>query len=134
VRWMMFFKDTPEVTEDELTYFREHPDEIDDVSTPLNIHKFFLVLGIVLGALLTLASKLLGNMDLESYLGPVYEPFVVDMIYESGVALVSAAITAFLLGVLLNSQQRNAKIWRRRIRTKLRETSPSNPPSGQSGV
>ncbi|HIF00962.1 MAG TPA: hypothetical protein EYG03_03310 [Planctomycetes bacterium] len=49
----LFFKKSPkDVTDDEVVYFREHPDEIDEISAPLNIHKLFLWLGLLVGMVL----------------------------------------------------------------------------------
>jgi hypothetical protein len=45
------------VTDDEVEYFRDHPDEIDEFSTPLNIHKVFLIIGTVVGVVLVGMSK-----------------------------------------------------------------------------
>ena len=40
-----FVKPSTEVTDEEVAYFRDHPDEIDEITTEVNIHKFFLVEG-----------------------------------------------------------------------------------------
>lgn len=48
--------------------------------------------------------------------------FVIDIIYESGIALIGAAVTAYMLGVLLNKQQENAVKWREEIRKCIEET------------
>ena len=46
----LFLKTSPEaVTEEELNYFAEHPDEIDEITAPVNIHKLFLWAGTLLG-------------------------------------------------------------------------------------
>ena len=45
--------------------------------------------------------------------------FVVDIIFEIGVALIGAAVTAYILGILLNQQQDNAATWRSEIRRRI---------------
>jgi hypothetical protein len=45
--------------------------------------------------------------------------FVVDIIFEIGVALIGAAVTAYILGILLNQQQDNAAVWRSEIRRRI---------------
>ena len=45
--------------------------------------------------------------------------FVIDIVFEIGVALIGAAVTAYLLGILLNRQQENAAAWRTEIRRML---------------
>ena len=49
--------------------------------------------------------------------------FVLDINYESGIALIGAAITAYMLGVLLNKQQENVLKWKKEIRRKIKESS-----------
>ena len=48
----LFLKSSPaEVNEEEVTYFRNHPELIDEVTTPVNVHKLFLWVGALLGTL-----------------------------------------------------------------------------------
>ncbi|KCY48852.1 hypothetical protein J715_2258 [Acinetobacter baumannii 1571545] len=47
---------------------------------------------------------------------------MIDIIYETGIALIGAAVTAYVLGVLLNKQQENATKWREEIRRKINES------------
>ena len=39
----LFFKSSPEVTDEEVQYYREYPDQIDEITAPINIHKFFFI-------------------------------------------------------------------------------------------
>jgi hypothetical protein len=48
--------------------------------------------------------------------------FAVDVVFEIGVALIGAAVTAYILGILLNQQQENASLWRAEIRKKIGES------------
>ena len=48
-----------EVTDDEVAYFRSHPDQIDEVTAPVNVHKRFLWAGTLLGTACVGASKVL---------------------------------------------------------------------------
>jgi hypothetical protein len=50
------------------------------------------------------------------------QEFGVDLVFETGVALIGAAVTAYILGILLNRQQDNAAKWRAEIRRRLEET------------
>ncbi|MFX4978868.1 hypothetical protein ABTC37_19555, partial [Acinetobacter baumannii] len=47
---------------------------------------------------------------------------VIDIIYETCIALIGGAVTAYVLGVLLNKQQENATKWREEIRRKINES------------
>ncbi|MDO7480775.1 hypothetical protein Q5X66_15765 [Acinetobacter baumannii] len=118
----LLFKSSAKVTEDEIEYYRKYPDQIDQVTAPINIHKIFLWTGALLGAVIVAIAKFLkfsGSLD---FLSEGILEFVIDIIYESGIALIGAAITAYMLGVLLNKQQENAVKWREEIRKRIEET------------
>ena len=117
----MFLKNKGEVTQEEVEYFRKHPDEIDAISAPINVHKLFLLFGVLFGILLVVISKILKfSTVLHRVYGSV-EEFLVDIVFEIGVALIGAGITAYLMGFLLNVQQENADSWRTNIRSRIRE-------------
>jgi hypothetical protein len=115
----LFLTTSPsELGEEELAYFREHPEQIDEVTAPVNIHKLFLWAGALLGAFFVAVSKLLVHSEvLIQHL--VVREYVIDIVFESGVALIGAAITAYILGILLDKQQKNAAHWRSEIRRRL---------------
>ncbi|EPF6421472.1 hypothetical protein R4641_06690 [Acinetobacter baumannii] len=118
----LLFKSSAKVTEDEIEYYRKYPDQIDQVTAPINIHKIFLWTGALLGIVIVAIAKFLkfsGSLD---FLSEGILEFVIDIIYESGIALIGAAITAYMLGVLLNKQQENAVKWREEIRKRIEET------------
>lgn len=115
----LFLKSAPDqVTDEEVAYFREHPEQIDEVTAPVNVHKLFLWVGIVLGAACVALSKMIKFSRLVVYSEGIRE-FVVDIVFEIGVALIGAAVTAYLLGILLNQQQDNAAAWRSKIRSRI---------------
>ena len=115
----LFLTTSPsELGEEEMAYFREHPEQIDEVTAPVNIHKLFLWAGALLGAFFVALSKLLIHSEvLIQHL--VVREYVIDIVFESGVALIGAAITAYILGILLDKQQKNAAHWRSEIRRRL---------------
>jgi hypothetical protein len=118
----LFIKDKVNITEKEIAYFQEHPNEIDEITAPINVHKFFLLVGSLLGIILVAVSKILKFSSLLYFSHGYVEEVVVDIVFEIGVALIGAGVTAYLLGILLNMQQENAKKWRDEIRLKVRET------------
>ena len=119
----LYLKSSPgEVTDEELSYFREHPDQIDEVTAPVNVHKLFLWAGTVLGIICVAVSKVLKFQPLISGLSEGIREFTVDIVFETGVALIGAAVTAYILGILLDRQQENAAKWRAEIRRRLEET------------
>ncbi|RKL55420.1 hypothetical protein [Acinetobacter baumannii] len=118
----LLFKSTSEVTDEEIEYYRKYPDQIDQVTAPLNIHKIFLWAGALLGVIVVAIAKFLkfsGSLD---FLSEGVLEFVIDIIYETGIALMGAAVTAYMLGVLLNKQQENATKWREEIRRRIKES------------
>lgn len=107
------------VTEEEVNYFRENPELIDEVTAPVNVHKWFLWGGTALGVILVGLSKILKyNPIMDSFSEGVRE-FGIDIVFEIGVALIGAAVTAYLLGILLNKQQDNAAAWRAELRRRI---------------
>jgi hypothetical protein len=115
----LFLKSSPdEVTDEEVTYFRDHPELIDEVTAPVNVHKIFLWAGALLGTACVGLSKVIKFSRL-AMLSEGMREFVIDIVFESGVALIGAAVTAYLLGILLNQQQDNAARWRAEIRRRI---------------
>ncbi|ENX15498.1 hypothetical protein F895_02044 [Acinetobacter sp. CIP 64.2] len=117
----LLFKSTSEVTAEEIEYYRKYPDQIDEVTAPINIHKIFLWVGALLGVFIVAIAKALKFSGALSFLADGLFEFIYDILYESGVALIGAAITAYMLGVVLNKQQENAAKWRKEIRKKIAE-------------
>ena len=117
----LFLKTSPEeVTEKELDYFAEHPDVIDEVTAPVNIHKLFLWAGTLLGVAFVGLSKILKFQPVLENLPEGLREFGIDIVFEIGVALIGAAVTAYILGILLDKQQKNAARWRAEIRRRLK--------------
>ncbi|MGD9356193.1 MAG: hypothetical protein PVH71_05840 [Chromatiales bacterium] len=119
----LFLKTSPDqVTDEELNYFRGHPEQIDEVTAPVNIHKLFLWAGTLLGVVFVGLSKILKFQPVLDNLSEGMREFGVDIIFEIGVALIGAAVTAYILGILLDKQQENAARWRAEIRRRLKES------------
>ncbi|MFA2914176.1 hypothetical protein [Acinetobacter pittii] len=117
----LLFKSTSEVTDEEIEYYRKYPDQIDQVTAPLNIHKIFLWAGALLGVVIVAIAKFLKFSGSLGFLSEGMLEFVIDIIYETGIALIGAAVTAYMLGVLLNKQQENATKWREEVRRRIKE-------------
>lgn len=106
------------MTDEEIAYFRDNPEQIDEITAPVAVHKLFLWVGALLGTLLVGVSKVIKFSQLAIVSVGVRE-FVIDIVFEIGVALIGAAVTAYILGILLNQQQENAKKWRSEIRRRI---------------
>ena len=116
---LVFKPVSTEVTDDEVEYFRDHPDELEEVAAPVSVHIVFLWLGTLLGLVLVAGSKLLKYSGVLDSLSEGGSEFAVDVVFEIGVALIGAAVTAYLLGILLNQQQRNISAWRDEVRRRI---------------
>lgn len=115
----LFLKSSPDqVTDAEMAYFRDHPELIDEITAPVNVHKLFLWVGALLGTLFVAVSKAI-KFAQHTFLSEGLLEFTVDIIFEVGGALIGAAVTAYILGILLNQQQDNAANWRAEIRRKI---------------
>jgi hypothetical protein len=114
-----FLKSSPnQVTDEEVAYFRDYPDQIEEISAPVAIHMLFLWVGALLGSACVGLSKVI-KYSQAVILSEGFREFVVDIIFEVGVALIGAAVTAYILGILLNQQQDNAAVWRSEIRRRI---------------
>jgi hypothetical protein len=116
----LFLKSSPnDVTDEEVAYFRDHPDEIEEITAPVNVHKLFLWAGALLGFLIVGLSKVLNYSGLSGFLSKGFFEFVIDILSAVGTELIGAAVTAYILGILLNKQQDNAAKWRAEIRRRI---------------
>ena len=131
VRKVLTGNRTITVTDDEVAYFRAYPDEIDDFSAPLAIHRVFLFTGVGLGLGMALVARVVGATEVLSALSPLVEGIIVDLTFGVGVALISASITAYMLGTLMNQQQRNAHAWRAELHARIEATEAAE--QGRAG-
>ena len=115
----LFLGASDEPSEDEVTYFAEHPDQIDEISEPMRLHRLFLWFAVISGSTIVGLAKFLGTVDETVLFSGVWREFVVDIVFEAGVALIGAGVTAYFMGVLLNNQQAKTKRWRKQLRAAI---------------
>ena len=120
--WRVASLDHKKVSNEEVEYFRTHPDQIDEVSSPLTLHKLFLWIGLVFGVFLVALSKFAAHSTILASAHAGVKEFMVDIVFEIGVALIGAAIVTFMIGMSLNQQQARAKKWRKEIRKRIAES------------
>ncbi len=94
------------------------------MTAPVNVHKLFLWVGTLIGVACVALSKVIKFYEWLT-LSEGYREFVIDIVFEVGVALIGAAVTAYILGILLDQQQENAAKWRAEIRRRLAERQAS---------
>ena len=117
--------DKVRISQDEIDYFREHPEEIDDFSSPVLLHQLFLVIGIALGVFGVALAKALIHLNILEGLPTAFIEFLTDIIFEVGVALIGASIVTFMMGIVMNQQQKNAMKWREEIRKQIADADTS---------
>lgn len=118
---LLLKSDATQVTDEEVVYFRENPDEIEEVTAPLNLHLYFLWIGTLIGFVLVAVAKYFAFSGVLDAWHAGVKDFIVDVMFEMGVALIGAALTAYLLGVLLDKQQNDAAKWRTELRRRIDE-------------
>ena len=118
----LLLTDNTELNDQEVQYFKEHPEEIDEITAPVNVHKFFLWFGSLLGIGLVIFSKLIEIQTMVFSRSIHFKEVLVSIVFEIGVALIGGGVTAYLLGILLNNQQKKAVQWRQQIRDRISQS------------
>lgn len=119
--WKWAAEDADKITQEEIDYFRDHPDEIDDFASPIRMHKLFLLIGMTLGVLFVGVTRLLEHSGVLAALPAGLTAFLTDIVFEVGAALIGASIVTFMMGIVMNQQQKSALKWRDDIRERIRE-------------
>ena len=118
IQFRFFVADTRAPSAEEIAYFSAHPHEIDDISEPMRLHRLFLAWAIVIGSLIVDLSKYMAKVIAPDLFTGAWKDFIVDIIFEAGV-------TAYFMGVLLNSQKAKTKRWRQNLRAAIDRESES---------
>ena len=126
----LFLVDSEEPSEEEVAFFAANPDQIDEISEPMRLHRLFLWFAVISGFIVVGLAKFLGTVEDSDVFSGVWREYVVDIIFEAGVALIGAGVTAYFMGVLLNNQQAKTKRWRKQLRAAIaRKTSEKGDPT-----
>ena len=80
--WKLFFGDGSKVTDEEVEYFQAHPEEIDDFTAPLNIHRFFLTFAALLGIVFVASSKLIKFYYPKFFSSAAVMEFIIDILVK----------------------------------------------------
>ena len=124
--WKWTSDDSVKISQEEIEYFKEHPDEIDDFASPIQLHKLFLLIGLTIGILGVAIAKALTHSGVLNALPAGIMEFITDIVFEVGVALIGASIVTFMMGIVMNSQQKKVLQWRDEIRKRIAEAKPNN--------
>ena len=126
----LFLVDSEQPSEEEIAYFAANPNQIDEVSEPMRLHRLFLWFAVISGFMIVGLAKFLATVEDSDFFSGVWREIVIDIIFEAGVALIGAGVTAYFMGVLLNNQQAKTKRWRKQLRAAIaRKTSDKRDPT-----
>ena len=106
------------ITEQELAFYRKHPELIHAIGSKSTIYRAVLIVVFVTGFLLVAVSKVVKfefGADSDSYLVEL----AVDLIFEMGVALWGGVATAVLLQNFVQRQYKEGRRYQQEIMREL---------------
>ena len=109
------------ITEEEVEFFKENPEELEDMTSTLTAKKLYLTLATLLGLFLVAFSILFRFYPLIN--DGMIHSFIIDLAFEGGVALWGAAITVYLLEIVLEKQHEINSSYRREVLKRIKEKS-----------
>ena len=108
------------ITDEEVEFFRNNPEELELMTDTLTAKKLYLTLAATVGFVLVAFSiyfrynPIIGDESL-------FHGFFMDLLFEGGVALWGAAITVYLLEIVLDNQADINDAYKRSILNRIKE-------------
>jgi len=118
------------VTEEELAFYRKHPELVHAFGDRATIHRFVLIAVFVVGFLLVVGSKVVKYVYADAY-APVVE-LTVDLIFELGVALWGGVATTVLLQDYVEKKHREGREYQQEVMRQLANNQKENHKEGES--
>ena len=112
------------ITEEELEFFTAYPDELEKMTSTLTAKKTYLVLATGLGFILVALSIVIRYNRI--FDDGILHGFGTDLLFEGGVALWGAAITVYLLEIVLDNQTDINEAYRQAVLDRLEERTKRN--------
>ena len=108
------------ITDKEVQFFKDHPYELDRLTSTAATKKFFLIISSIIGFVLVafaiiIRTTALGKVEW------VLQGIVPDLLFECGVALWGASVTVYLLEIVVHRQEIMNRHYRNSIKKKIRE-------------
>ena len=109
------------VSDKEVKFFKDHPLELERVTSTVATKKVFVSLAFMLGFILVTISIIIqslewGNPD------RILDGLFTDLMFECGVALFGASVTVYLLELVLHRQEILNRQYRLMVQKKIRES------------
>lgn len=97
-----------QITQEELDYYREKPEEIALINNATRIRYRFLSYAFILGFILVVVSKLTAPL-LGAFVASFWVNVLVDLFFELGVALWGGAITTYIIELHALKEEKDCK-------------------------
>ena len=107
-----------DVSDEEVAFFKENPFELDRITSTITTKKIFLTLAILLGTALVGLSIVMRSWMTE----PLLNGMVTELLFEVGIALWGAAVTVYMLEIMLHRQEIINRQYRRAVLKKINQS------------
>ena len=114
-----------EITEEEILFFKNNPLELDRLTSTAATKKIFLVIAVVIGFIMVAISIIVESFysDMSEAL---FNGLLTELLFETGVALWGAAITVYLLEIVLHRQELLNRQYRHMVQRQIKKLEDSN--------
>ena len=109
-----------EITDKEVEFFRDHPHELERLTSTVATKKVFLVIAFILGFILVAAGILMKSVRIIKST-ELFNEISSNLLTECGFALWGAAITVYLLEIVLHRQEILNRQYRIKVQNMIRE-------------
>ena len=108
------------ITDKEVEFFKENPIELDRITSSASAKKIFLMLAVLLGTVLVALSIII-----QEQMKPILSGLITNLMFECGVALFGAAVTVYMLEIMLHRQDLINRQYRRSVLKRIAELEES---------
>ena len=91
-----------DISQEEVDFFKQYPDELEEMTSTLKAKRLFLTISTVFGFIAVGTSIFWKQHAL--FKEGILNTFLTDLLFEGGIALWGAALTVYLLEILLSRQ------------------------------
>ena len=112
---------SPEVTDEVVEYYRNHPDELSRITDKESFHLKFVTLFFGIGLCLTVGARVL-TFFFDGQLGVFVNEVILDLMSELGIAIFGGAVTVYFLEILQKKQFEQNVRFREKVKSRLRES------------
>jgi hypothetical protein len=109
-----------EITDAEVEFFKKHPHELEILTDTGVIKRVYLVIAFAIGFILVCLSIILQSNRIYDLDG-LFNGLFVNLLFECGVALWGAAITVYLLEIVMERQEILNDRYKRIIQDRIKE-------------